>query len=227
MFGTLILMFLCKKIYIHISDGSGALEKEEEFVQRCMESLVHASGSLQGNPESGLQVIQRGLVLLTNHLESFRKRYAYHLRNWQQEGQGITSHQKSLQDKNSTPIRVVLQPAGASEKTTVEMLSSDLVAELRAEVARWWEQMQRQHQLRQQQQQQAGGQGSGQSGGAMLTPILGAMLGDGPIRMITQGQELTSDVDEKNLAEMQFKDMQVCLRSQHYAIWPKTFGYTR
>ena len=63
---------------------------------------------------------------------------------------------------------------------------------------------------RQQQQQQAGRQGDGPSGGTMLTPILGAMLGDGPIRMITQGQELTSDVDEKTLAEMQFKDMQVC-----------------
>ena len=177
-------------------------------MQRCMNSLVNASaGHLLDNPESGLQVIQRGLILLTNHLESFRKRYAYHLRNWQQEGQGITSHQKSLQDKSSTPLRVVLQPAGASEKTTVEMLSSDLVAELRAEVARWWEQMQRQHQLRQQQQSN---QGEGQvSSSTMLTPILGAMLGDGPIRMITQGQELTADVDEKTLAEMQFKDMQV------------------
>ena len=45
--------------------------------------------------------------------------------------------------------------------------------------------------------------------GTILTPILGAMLGDGPIRMITQGQELTVDVDEKTLAEMQFKEQQV------------------
>ena len=37
------------------------------------------------------------------------------------------------------------------------------------------------------------------------------MLGDGPIRMITLGQELTVDVDEKTLAEMQFKELQVCL----------------
>ena len=45
--------------------------------------------------------------------------------------------------------------------------------------------------------------------GSMLTPILGAMLGDGPVRMITLGQELTIDVDEKTLGEMQFKDLQV------------------
>ncbi len=64
--------------------------------------------------------------------------------------------------------------------------------------------------MRQQQQQQQAGQGDGNQGStAMLTPILGAMLGDGPIRMITQGQELTTELDEKTLGEMQFKDMQV------------------
>ena len=82
------------------------------------------------------------------------------------------------------------------------MSSTDLIGELRAEVTRWWETMQKQHLLRQQ------GEGASSS---MLTPILGAMLGDGPIRMITLGQELTSDMDEKSLSEMQFKDMQVIL----------------
>ena len=35
------------------------------------------------------------------------------------------------------------------------------------------------------------------------------MLGDGPIRMITTGHELTYEDDDKTLGEMQFKDMQV------------------
>jgi len=61
-------------------------------------------------------VIQRGLILLTNHLESFRKRYAFHLRMWQLDGAGISSHQKSQQDKQSVSIRVILQPGGTSEK---------------------------------------------------------------------------------------------------------------
>ena len=87
-----------------------------------------------------------------------------------------------------------------SMQTPIEMSSTDLIGELRAEVNRWWETMQKQHILRQQ------GEGAGSS---MLTPILGAMLGDGPIRMITLGQELSSDMDEKTLGEMQFKDMQV------------------
>lgn len=41
------------------------------------------------------------------------------------------------------------------------------------------------------------------------TPVLGTLLTDGPIRMITQGQELTTELDEKTLQEMMFKDSQV------------------
>lgn len=35
------------------------------------------------------------------------------------------------------------------------------------------------------------------------------MLGEGPIRMLSAGQELCSDLDEKYLLELGFKDMQV------------------
>ena len=38
---------------------------------------------------------------------------------------------------------------------------------------------------------------------------LSNLLSDGPIRMITQGQELTTELDEKTLQEMMFKDSQV------------------
>lgn len=90
------------------------------------------------------------------------------------------------------------------KQTTLEMLSSDLVAELRAEVTNWWEGVQQRHQQKQEEAQQASS-----VAGSVLTPILGAMLGDGPIRMITQGQELTTDMDEKSLSDLQFKDGQV------------------
>lgn len=86
-------------------------------------------------------------------------------------------------------------------QTQLEMSTADTVAELRAEVTRWWEGL---HKLQIQQQQAEIG-----SGNTMMSPILGAMLGDGPIRMITLGKELTVDMDEKTLSEMQFKDLQV------------------
>ncbi|XP_021379697.1 ubiquitin carboxyl-terminal hydrolase 34-like isoform X3 [Mizuhopecten yessoensis] len=185
----------------YINYGNSQLEKEEEFVQRCMDSLVQALSDLNQNPDTNLLVIQRGLVLLKNHLEAFRKRYAYHLRNWQIDGKGIRSHQRSIHDKQSSMMRVILQPAGMTDKTQLEMSSTDLVAELRAEVTRWWEGLHK--------QQLARHQAEGAHSSTMLSPILGAMLGDGPIRMITLGQDLTVDMDEKSLGDMQFKDMQL------------------
>ena len=97
------------------------------------------------------------------------------------------------------------------------MLTSDLVGELRAEVTRWWEGIQKSRSL------QAGtsqsGDGARPSPSSPITPILGGMLGDGPIRMITQGQELTGDVDAKTLSEMQFKDNQVRMDYTPIARW--------
>jgi len=37
---------------------------------------------------------------------------------------------------------LIFQPAGYHEKVTLELLSSDYVADLRAEVAKWWETIQ-------------------------------------------------------------------------------------
>lgn len=45
-------------------------------------------------------------------------RFAYHLRQWQIEGTGISSHLKALSDKQSLPLRIVCQPAGLPDKVT-------------------------------------------------------------------------------------------------------------
>lgn len=98
-------------------------------------------------------------------------------------------------------------------QTQLEMVSTDLVAELRSEVARWWDGLHKQQMAKHQAE-------SGSHGNAMLSPILGAMLGDGPIRMITLGQELTVDMDEKSLGELQFKDNQVVqIESIHFCLF--------
>ena len=90
------------------------------------------------------------------------------------------------------------------------MLSTDLVAELRAEVTRWWHQLQRQQQQKLKDLAQQPSASSSKSASVFFnTPILGAMLGDTPLRMIASGQELTPDCDERTLAEMQIKDHQV------------------
>ncbi len=81
-----------------------------------------------------------------------------------------------------------------AERVTLEMRHMDLVADLRAEVAAWWE-------SRMQQQQPQGQQHK-------------AKVGEGPLRLLTQGQELSADMDEKSLAELGFKDQQLVLVSQ-------------
>lgn len=107
---------------------------------------------------------------------------------------------------------------------TIEMYPSDQVADLRAEVTHWYENLQKE-QMNQQAQLQEFGQSSRQPGdfpgqlfrlgvppavcGAAqqcASPAGGLM---GPVRMISSGHELTTDYDEKTLHELGFKDMQV------------------
>lgn len=103
-----------------------------------------ASANLEKDAHSSLTSIERGLLMLKTHLEAFRRRcprkhsnlllhlctfpslqltplffsirFAYHLRQWQIEGTGISSHLKALSDKQSLPLRIVCQPAGLPDK---------------------------------------------------------------------------------------------------------------
>ena len=43
----------------------------------------------------------------------------------------------------------------------------------------------------------------------IMSPLLGSMLGEGPLRMMSLGQELTVDADERTLADMHMSDGQV------------------
>lgn len=49
----------------------------------------------------------------------------------------------------------------------------------------------------------------GTSSSGVSAPVLGLLLSEGPLRIITQGQELTSEYDERSLGDAGFKDNQV------------------
>jgi ubiquitin carboxyl-terminal hydrolase 34 len=51
------------------------LDHESEFVSQCMAHLAAATADLAESEESSLLCIQRALLLLKTHLETFRKRY--------------------------------------------------------------------------------------------------------------------------------------------------------
>ena len=116
----------------------------------------------------------------------------------------------------------------------IEMHPTNLVSELRAEVMHWWEELQKQQQAaaaaRQQVSIAVAGISSGcspsttasaVSGGmvspattsaishGIMSPLLGHMLGEGPLRMISSGQELFVDMDERTLADLHMTDGQV------------------
>ncbi|XP_041468588.1 ubiquitin carboxyl-terminal hydrolase 34-like isoform X2 [Lytechinus variegatus] len=205
----------------YINAGNGTLEKEEEFIERCMESLSQASADLDSSLDASLLVLQRGLILLKTHLEAFRKRYAYHLRQWQLEGCGIVSHQKHLLDSQAATIRILCQIASVPEKFTIEMNVTDLVADLRAEVTHFCSNVLQQQSSdnngqmaslyatsvpdekgggSESQQQQSHPQGDDQG----LSSII-----PGPVRMLSAGHELIPDLDEKTLKEMSFSDARV------------------
>lgn len=182
---------------------SRQLTQETEFVSQCMTHLAAASADLENSEEASLRCIQRALLLLRTHLEAFRKRYAYHLRRWALEGRGAGSHVAMSNSDKGQHLKIFVQPAGIPEKTSFSLLSTDYVADLRAEVAKWWDDTQNNK------TNSTPESLAGCSAGGTNSTVLGTLLTDGPIRMITQGQELTFDFDEKTLQEMGFKDGQL------------------
>ncbi|CAH0550563.1 unnamed protein product [Brassicogethes aeneus] len=171
------------------------LQNEGQFVAQCMTHLKAASEDLTsavpGTEEAYLLCIQRALLLMKTHIETFRRRYAYHLRKWALEGKGIGSHSAALGDRSSTPVRLIVQSGSSSEKCYFDLFTTDYVADLRAEIVKWCDGL-----------SQAKNQDEQHSGGNVKN-------NDPWIRIITQGQELPPDCDEKTLGEMGFKDNQM------------------
>jgi ubiquitin carboxyl-terminal hydrolase 34 len=84
------------------------------------------------------------------------------------------------------------------------MYSTDLVAELRAEVTCWCKKLQEKHD--QTKQDQDTGKIGFSSPGSSFSPFSSLTP---PFRLISQGHELTPELDEKSLGEVGFKDLQV------------------
>lgn len=86
-----------------------------------------------------------------------------------------------------------MQPGGLSEKSYLHLYQTDLIGDLKAEIAKWYENLQ--------------GKSSSSESSSMAN--LGNVLIDGPLRIITQGQEITSEYDERSLIDVGFKDNQI------------------
>ena len=169
--------------------NSAYFAQGEEFLVTCMNNLGVTTDNLDS--DEVLIKIQRALLLLKTYLESFRRKYAYHFRRMSIDGQAVSTHAELVDLKSVGPMRVLVQaagPPGLQEKVTFDMQSTDLVADLRAEITAWWENR--------------------------TAAFLKDKIDIGPLRLITQGQEISADSDEKSLAEMGIKDLQLVFVSQ-------------
>ena len=107
-----------------------------------------------------------------------------------------------------------MQTAGFQDKIKFDMQSTDLVADLRAEIQAWFETKMNSLKIQLQENKDKS------LPAANLMNILSAASNpDGQtsaptLRLITQGQEVSLEADEKSLAELGFKDMQVVFVSQ-------------
>nr|XP_049704813.1 ubiquitin carboxyl-terminal hydrolase puf isoform X8 [Helicoverpa armigera] len=164
----------------HTTDGEGTSTMCEEAKEEKTVDKLNIYEHM--TEEAALQCIQRALLLLKTHLDTFKRRYAYHLRRWALAESGAW---EGTCGGGGGGVRVTLQPAGAGPRASLALHHSDLVAHLRAHVHVWWEK-----------------QIQGEEGVTALST-------DGPLRMITQGQELTIDYDERTLYDMGFKDNQL------------------
>ncbi|XP_035782430.1 ubiquitin carboxyl-terminal hydrolase puf-like isoform X2 [Anopheles albimanus] len=205
--------------YINTYYMEKQLKFEHQFVAQCMNHLSQAVEELTqhtsmagGNKttEYALMCVQRALMLLNTHLETFRRRYAFHLRRWALEGKEIGAASALRTEGPGPPIRIVLQPAGVPDKSVLHMHTSDLVADLKAEVAKWWETLTEKHSsLNTSNDGNSPCPPATTAANGSPAPVLGLLLNDGPLRIITQGQEITSEYDERSLADVGFKDNQM------------------
>lgn len=180
--------------YVHLQSAK-TLDKEEEFIKQCMDYLTFSSRNLREDEEKHLTVIQRALVLLKTHLETFRCRYSFHFRLMQLNGdQSITSHRNKLSERlPQQSIKIICQISSLNEKVIFEMNYNDYVGELRAEITNWWTKLINKI----------------KSGHELITNKKINLNFEGPLRLLSQGQEITSNLDEKTLVEMNFKDGQL------------------
>ena len=178
--------------------------REEEFIQECMSFLKNSSSKLSQDEEKHSTIIQRTLLLLKTHLDVFRQRYSYHLRKMQLEGEtSVISHRTRVDTISRTSsgpsagasslhhqtIRVVIDPAAINEKTSIEMSQNDYIGELRAEATHYWESLVKKY--------------------SQLDEGVSLIKAEGPPRLLSGGQELSFDSDDKTLSEIGFKDMQI------------------
>jgi ubiquitin C-terminal hydrolase len=132
--------------YIYTNHSKPVVCKQgTNFMRYCMEHL-HSSMSALKNTEDtekisrSLETMQKVILLMRTHLEVFKAHWSFYLRILQLNNEGdLMSHRLHAYDiKLTMTIRLVIQAASSTNKTTLEVQANDFIGELRAEIVKWW-----------------------------------------------------------------------------------------
>jgi hypothetical protein len=214
-----------------IQNEEGTLDREEPLIARCMNCLNECINNVQN--VASLRTINRVSILLRMHLDMFIRRYSYIIHLYQYIAQAnpttnntffasfaLKPHYKQLNasdERENNTLKLICSTSingVGTEKCILRLSPNDLVGDLRAELTRWYCTLK-------------------STMGNVLTQTLltvekNELNSDTPInastcpnhfdllhmsnlpsiRVVTNGQELDRDMDEKTLSECNIKDNQ-------------------
>ena len=133
-----------------LAEGLDVLDTTKDISNVLSPNTFDSNQIQETNTSSAYTLVRRGLELLVSHLNLFQERFSFHLRMWRLQGKPLERHCEErfpgLTDRlglNPPPatsskgdcmkIYLVYTGYNDSYKTTLELSSSTLLAELRAE----------------------------------------------------------------------------------------------
>lgn len=214
-------------------------DKGVNFISHCMDQLqrtitefVLTKGSDPRHLGQHLDVMQKIILLIRTHLEVFKAHWSYYLRILQLNNEAdLISHRLNAYEiKLTMTIRLVCQAASSIDKTTIEMQAGDFVGELRAEIVKWWySQVDRGFYEQSMNFAPSSSPGGPSTSSPKLTNIEDGnnpksnqeksdslnsfteflLANHQSLRLLSHNQEIPFEWDERQINELDFKDMQV------------------
>lgn len=194
-------------------------DKRTNFINQCMQQMGYAFGyfnkcSDETSEERLITIIQRALVLLRTHLEVFKSRWSFYLHVLQLNNEAnLISHRSSTYEmKSIMSLRIMVQAASRIEKTTIEVQSNDYIGELRAAVLKWW------YTIVEPYDQLSSAHSSSSSPLDIdksnnidsLSEFSSFLIRNcQSLRLVSQNQDIPIDMDDRQINELDLKDMQV------------------
>lgn len=218
----------------HCMDQLKSSLSKLEALSKCDKKGFVDDDSLNRELDESLDVMQKVILLVRTHLEVFRAHWSFYLRMLQLNNEAdLISHRLNAYEiKLTMTVRLVCQSASSMDKTTIEVQAGDFIGELRAEVVKWWyshvdrsyfeqannefptsptsstSSSQSDHEnFHKREANKIQSLNKDPSALSAFTEFL--LSNHHSLRLLSHNQEIPFDWDERQINELDFKDMQV------------------